>query len=409
MAEARRWTEGESRQVLELYQRLPFGKFHQTNPDVIALAAAIQRTPAAIAMKLSNFAILDSKVTNTGRKGLSETTELDRKVWSEFCGSVTDDAANNQLSMPSGRVWVTSFWGFNPEQDGYFGFTREGDRTAFLRSWRRGDLVIVYATMSDQADPDDRGRVMGFLEVEPKTIRDTDRMAPAGVTWKVNHRVTDRWTYAVPVVRAWRSVDKPLVRDLAPVTLGPGANFRLIAGRGLFLQPDEAAAALSIALRPVQPFGGVPLADEETTKVYTPSKGFPMSFGKRSFETRDGAHFLYALQLAGDVAALIDGPAHALRGKVVVKVGLAKDPNSRCAQHNACLPPGGKLRWKVALRSREFADGDAALAAETALKGRFARVSQSLGGEFFLCDESTLTGEFLKAQRCPDNRLQEVA
>ena len=38
----------------------------------------------------------------------------------------------NIRSLPSGRIWATSFWGFNPEGDGYLGFTREGDREWFL-------------------------------------------------------------------------------------------------------------------------------------------------------------------------------------------------------------------------------------------------------------------------------------
>jgi hypothetical protein len=142
-------------------------------------------------------------------------------------------------SLPSGRVWVTSFWGFNPEGDGYFGFTREGDRTAFLRQWRPGDLVMIYATMGENTEEAHKGRVMGFLEVEPRTIRDVDRMSPEGLQWKLENKVADRWTYALPVVRAWRAVDLPEVRALAQTTLGQGANWQLIASGGCLCYPKK--------------------------------------------------------------------------------------------------------------------------------------------------------------------------
>lgn len=393
MAQGRDWTEEETCRVLELYQRLPFGKFHQTNPDVVALAEVLERSPSAVAMKLSNLASLDPAITSSGRKGLDGATQLDKKIWAEFNSHPSENA-----TLPSGRVWITSFWGFNPEQDGYLGFSREGDRTTFLREWRRGDLVMVYITMSENADPADQGRIAGFLEIEPRTIRDTERMSPAGIKWKVDHGLTERWRFAVPALRAWRTLDHPLARDIAPTTLAAGANFRLIASRGLFLQPEEAEFALSLKVRPVQAFGGTALDTEEIGKVYTPSKGFPMSFGRGFFEKRDGEHYLYALKFDCDVPALIGAPAHQLQGKVVVKVGLTKDPDQRCSQHNACLPPAGKMRWKVVLRSSSLPDGATTLAAEDALKQHFSQRFQSLGGEFFLCDERTLASEFARAQ-----------
>jgi hypothetical protein len=80
----RRWTEEEVRQALNLYSRLPFGLMHHGNPDVIALAKAIGRTPSSVAMKLGNLSSLDPKVTRTGRKGLDQSSALDRRVWAEF-------------------------------------------------------------------------------------------------------------------------------------------------------------------------------------------------------------------------------------------------------------------------------------------------------------------------------------
>lgn len=60
MAQSNRWTREQLLAAFALHCRLPFGEFHQHNPEIIALATVIERTPSAVAMKLSNFASLDS-------------------------------------------------------------------------------------------------------------------------------------------------------------------------------------------------------------------------------------------------------------------------------------------------------------------------------------------------------------
>jgi hypothetical protein len=79
-----RWTEAETKRALYLYFQLPFGQIHSRNPEVIRLADALGRTPSSVAMKLANFASLDPKITETGRKGLVGATALDRQVWEQF-------------------------------------------------------------------------------------------------------------------------------------------------------------------------------------------------------------------------------------------------------------------------------------------------------------------------------------
>jgi hypothetical protein len=79
-----RWTEEETKRALYLYFQLPFGQLHSGNPEIIALANAVGRTPSSIAMKLANFASLDPKITETGRRGLVGATALDRRIWTEF-------------------------------------------------------------------------------------------------------------------------------------------------------------------------------------------------------------------------------------------------------------------------------------------------------------------------------------
>ncbi len=49
------------------------------------------RTHSSVAMKLVNFASLDPKITETGRRGLSGASKLDRSVWNEFSADWTQE------------------------------------------------------------------------------------------------------------------------------------------------------------------------------------------------------------------------------------------------------------------------------------------------------------------------------
>lgn len=84
MAQRIPWKRRELVAALYLYCRTPFGRLHRGNPDVIALAKAIGRTPSAVAMKLVNFAALDPTIRARGIRGLSNASREDKRVWQEF-------------------------------------------------------------------------------------------------------------------------------------------------------------------------------------------------------------------------------------------------------------------------------------------------------------------------------------
>lgn len=78
------WTREESILAINLYCKLPFGRLHRSNPQVIHLAELIGRTPSSIAYKLVNFASLDPSLQARGIKGASNTSKLDKAIWDEF-------------------------------------------------------------------------------------------------------------------------------------------------------------------------------------------------------------------------------------------------------------------------------------------------------------------------------------
>lgn len=78
------WTRDELILAINLYCKLPFGKLHSNNPEVIKLANLIGRTPGSVAYKLVNFASLDPSLKTRGIKGAYNVSNLDKKIWQEF-------------------------------------------------------------------------------------------------------------------------------------------------------------------------------------------------------------------------------------------------------------------------------------------------------------------------------------
>jgi len=82
------WTRDETLLALRLYCLTPFGRIHTGNEDIQQLAAVIDRTPNAVAMKMLNLASFDPAITSTGRVGLVNASALDEKTWQKFDGHV---------------------------------------------------------------------------------------------------------------------------------------------------------------------------------------------------------------------------------------------------------------------------------------------------------------------------------
>lgn len=75
------WVRQETLAAFGLYLQIPFGTVHSRNPEIIALAEKMGRTPGALSMKIANLASLDPAAP----AGLSQCSKLDKEVWENFC------------------------------------------------------------------------------------------------------------------------------------------------------------------------------------------------------------------------------------------------------------------------------------------------------------------------------------
>jgi putative restriction endonuclease len=100
------WTREQALACFNLYCRIPFGKLHKGNPEIVSFANAIGRTPSAVAMKLVNFASFDPAHKRRNVKGLANASNLDRDIWEEFESSPNtvaecSEEAFNSLALPA--------------------------------------------------------------------------------------------------------------------------------------------------------------------------------------------------------------------------------------------------------------------------------------------------------------------
>ena len=84
MATRRLWNRDELIVSLNLYLKLPFGKLHSGNPEIIHLANILERTPSSISMRLNNFVSVDPFHQQRGIGGLPGGRAQVESIWKEF-------------------------------------------------------------------------------------------------------------------------------------------------------------------------------------------------------------------------------------------------------------------------------------------------------------------------------------
>ena len=80
----RDWTRDELIVAFNLYCRIPFGRIHIRNPEIIHLASAMGRTPSSVSWKLANFARLDPALQKRQIRGATHGSRAEEDIWEEF-------------------------------------------------------------------------------------------------------------------------------------------------------------------------------------------------------------------------------------------------------------------------------------------------------------------------------------
>lgn len=294
------------------------------------------------------------------------------------------------------QVWLKSFYGFDPEAWGFVGFSEQKRRTSFVNRSKPGVLVVIYGA-SKSVNPKDVGKVIGVLQCSHQLGTAQQFMSPAA--WLAKEGDPDRkgkWDWAVKVTRAWCVTPETRmdVAKFSPETYS-AKRAEVIGSQGMPLEVSESINILKLGLQEVEVYGETAIlasASGTAKQILAPSKAGPVSQNSYVVREAEGPKHLYILKLTGDADAFLGKPVH---GKVIIKAGFSKSPETRRDDHNRTLPRGA-FEWEV-LFSGEI-DGAPphpsskhAKAGERAMQVEICKNGESLGGEFFLVDANALS------------------
>lgn len=295
-------------------------------------------------------------------------------------------------------VWLTGFWGFSPEEEGILGFTDKGDRERLIGQIGELQLVCIYGAASPETDSKLVHHLLGVLEIERTPIDSWDKMSAAAKQRNIDLGRQDKWRFAMPVRRAWRTIRHLDVKQVFPRSYDP-SNGRYIARFGTWLVPDEAQWLLeNVPFTQTNVFGESPIvadaqSEQSIAKFLKPSAGVFGGFGTRSFQVQDKPHHLYLAQFKMSPELLAGKRLE--RGQGLVKIGISGNLKSRLKALNLSFPETTSIKWNL-IRTAEFPDRDSAGEKETLFKKLAIEKygAESLGREFFIMDEEKLGSLF---------------
>lgn len=294
------------------------------------------------------------------------------------------------------NVWLTSFYGFRPEEFGFFGFSDDSRRQSFIKRSKPGVLVVIYGTGS--APKDQLGKIVGLQQCSHQIGPAEKFTSPQ--EWRrkqLDPEEKHKWNFGVKAVRAWRVTpeSRMFVRDFAPVSTANEA-WQHIGAQGEPLKASEALNILRLDVQEVNVYGETPIVASSigmAKQIFAPSKAGPVSQVPHVVREAEGPKHLYILQLHGDADAFL---GEAARGCFIVKAGFSRSPEMRCDDHNRALPRGA-FRWKV-LHSgplshlQPYPSSAHAKVGERSMQDVLCKElgSRSLGGEFFLASKDAI-------------------
>lgn len=293
------------------------------------------------------------------------------------------------------RIWLRSFYGFNPEEAGYIGWSDKRSRDRMLALVEDNDLFMIYGATTADTPRYQRNKVLGFLQIEARAIRDYEKSSPESQKRKYDEGWGDRWTYALPVTKAWRVDEAISLERIAQKTYRPEAGQAIAVWSPPLLQ-SEVERALKIKVTEVNVFGErevapAPSRQHFLANAFQPSKAFPGGFGERTSVYEDGPTKLYLARFDGNWNALIGRTMVQSTKTAMIKIGVSNDTARRAKELNLGIPPASIGKWKIELVSEPYDGREQAEKAESKFKEEAKKRLRSLGGEFF-------EGEWITAQ-----------
>lgn len=294
------------------------------------------------------------------------------------------------LAEPEPNVWLTSFYGWDPEEWGCAGFSAANQADTFEKTTKPGVLLVVYGAKSSRTPKHLKGKVLGIYQMSHKRGESAQWLSPGSIVRNERNGFEDKWTHAFKCERAWsiNPASRPDIEELAPETYAKGGH-QFLGSQGRRLSRLEAQNLLKYAWFEESVYLGRSKTSDEPSEFFTSQQGPIAKHPGRSDKNPDGPRDLYVLRLNGDVANILGICPDQVKGHHVIKAGLAKNAQRRCDTLNKAIP-GNEYYWELVSSTSvdfgwKFPNGEIAKTNERELQFLLqeAKDAMPLGGEFF--------------------------
>jgi hypothetical protein len=230
-------------------------------------------------------------------------------------------------------VYMTKTWGFGTPS-GPLQFSLAGWRNRARNVLRPGDLVVIVGTMTDDTDPNERGKILGLMEPTTEIVSSLD--------YALSHKPRHfdgtgkyRWPFGLELRNAWRFLEPRA--SLSGIST---RKFSMDSVQGIVpLLPGEIESVLALPreevalLRPIQSTARIEGVDAARRRAAPP----PTTKRTGIMHMRRAPAFTYAMEL--------EGASHP-----AFKIGWAFDYKARERQFNlTALPLLNGLRYHTRL------------------------------------------------------------
>lgn len=107
------------------------------------------------------------------------------------------------------KLFAKKFFGFNPDILPVITFSQIGSRDSLIRNSQPGDRILFVAVKTEDAEEDDRGKILGMAEIGREKVKTLD-LIPDFSLVPDNFKLPNGdiiWPEGIPMLRAWRFVN----------------------------------------------------------------------------------------------------------------------------------------------------------------------------------------------------------
>jgi len=116
------------------------------------------------------------------------------------------------MAIPA--LFISRFWGFHPETIPLITFSQGVYRDRLLAEAQVGDRIVFVATKGEPTLPEEQGRLLGMAEIGIRAVKTLDVVKREDIRPDSWNGDQPKFPEAIPMLRAWRFTDKPILTDV---------------------------------------------------------------------------------------------------------------------------------------------------------------------------------------------------